>query len=80
MKVLITGGAGFPGSHLGDALLREGNNVGCVDNLLTGLATNLRHLRNEPRGGIEALQHGLNPKTLSAGMLVKLFEQKIEFA
>ena len=49
MRVLITGGAGFLGSHLGDALLGEGNNVVCVDNLLTGRATNLRHLQNEPR-------------------------------
>jgi dTDP-glucose 4,6-dehydratase len=49
MRILITGGAGFLGSHLGDALLGEGNNVVCVDNLLTGRATNLRHLQNEPR-------------------------------
>ncbi len=49
MRVLVTGGAGFLGSHLCDALLAEGHTVVCVDNLLTGRARNLQHLRQEPR-------------------------------
>ena len=49
MRVLVTGGAGFLGSHLCDALLGEGHSVVCVDNLLTGHARNLQHLRSEPR-------------------------------
>jgi dTDP-glucose 4,6-dehydratase len=49
MRVLVTGGAGFLGSHLCDALLAEGHDVLAVDNLLTGRARNLEHLRNEPR-------------------------------
>jgi dTDP-glucose 4,6-dehydratase len=49
MRVLVTGGAGFLGSHLCDALLVEGNTVVCVDNLLTGRRSNLSHLSNEPR-------------------------------
>ncbi len=49
MRVLVTGGAGFLGSHLCDALLAEGHTVVCVDNLLTGRARNLEHLRKEPR-------------------------------
>jgi dTDP-glucose 4,6-dehydratase len=49
MRVLVTGGAGFIGSHLCDALLSEGHNVACVDNLLTGALRNIEHLKNEPR-------------------------------
>jgi len=49
MRVLVTGGAGFLGSHLCEALLAEGNSVVCLDNLLTGKEANLSHLANEPR-------------------------------
>jgi dTDP-glucose 4,6-dehydratase len=49
MRVLVTGGAGFLGSHLCDALLREGHTVVAVDNLLTGRMSNLEHLAKEPR-------------------------------
>jgi dTDP-glucose 4,6-dehydratase len=48
-RALITGGAGFLGSHLSDALLAEGWNVVVIDSLITGRASNLEHLRNEPR-------------------------------
>jgi len=48
-RALITGGAGFLGSHLCDALLAEGWSVVVVDNLLTGRRANLDHLKNEPR-------------------------------
>jgi dTDP-glucose 4,6-dehydratase len=51
MRVLVTGGAGFVGSHLCDALLGEGHSVLCADNLLTGRMENIAHLRNEPRFG-----------------------------
>jgi len=49
VRVLVTGGAGFLGSHLCDALLAEGHSVVCADNLLTGRIENIAHLRNEPR-------------------------------
>jgi dTDP-glucose 4,6-dehydratase len=49
MRVLVTGGAGFLGSHLCDALLGEGHTVIAVDNLLTGRTDNLAHLRNDSR-------------------------------
>lgn len=47
-RVLVTGGAGFLGSHLCDRLLREGNDVLCLDNLFTGSKENIRHLMENP--------------------------------
>jgi len=49
LRIMVTGGAGFLGSHLCDALLAEGHSVVCVDNLLTGRRANLAQLKNEPR-------------------------------
>jgi dTDP-glucose 4,6-dehydratase len=48
-RALVTGGAGFLGSHLCDALLADGYDVLCVDNLLTGREANLAHLKNDAR-------------------------------
>jgi dTDP-glucose 4,6-dehydratase len=48
-RALVTGGAGFLGSHLCDALLGEGYRVVVVDNLLTGRRCNLSHLQNDSR-------------------------------
>lgn len=47
-RVLVTGGAGFLGSHLCDRLIAEGNDVICVDNLFTGSKDNIRHLLGNP--------------------------------
>src|SRR6266849_1495414 len=44
MRILITGGAGFLGSHLSDLLLQSGHSVICMDNLLTGRVENIAHL------------------------------------
>jgi dTDP-glucose 4,6-dehydratase len=49
MRVLVTGAAGFLGSHLCDALVAEGHSVVGVDNFLTGNEQNLAHLRNESK-------------------------------
>ncbi|HEX6469486.1 MAG TPA: UDP-glucuronic acid decarboxylase family protein [Streptosporangiaceae bacterium] len=51
MRVVITGGAGFLGSHLCDALLARGDSVVCVDNLVTGRLTNVEHLLGHPDFG-----------------------------
>jgi dTDP-glucose 4,6-dehydratase len=57
MRVLITGAAGFLGSHLTDALIAEGHQVLGVDNLSTGNLDNLQHLRSESR--FDFLEHDI---------------------
>jgi len=49
MKILITGGAGFIGSHLTEHLLKEGHAVVAIDDLSTGAITNIDHIRSHPR-------------------------------
>ena len=49
MRVLITGGAGFVGSHLAEALLERGDEVLVLDNLSTGSIDNIAHLKSHPR-------------------------------
>src|SRR3954470_4873042 len=48
MRVLITGGAGFIGSHLSDRLLMQGDRVHVLDDLSTGSIDNIRHLKSRP--------------------------------
>jgi UDP-glucuronate decarboxylase len=54
-RVLITGGAGFLGSHLAERVLAEGNDVLCVDNYFTGRKANIAHLLPNPN--FEAMRH-----------------------
>ncbi|HBY60766.1 MAG TPA: NAD-dependent dehydratase, partial [Solibacterales bacterium] len=55
MRLLVTGGAGFIGSHLCDRLLAEGHSVVVLDNLITGAPRNLSHLAHDP--GFQFIQH-----------------------
>ncbi|KAB2648583.1 MAG: UDP-glucuronic acid decarboxylase family protein [Verrucomicrobiota bacterium] len=48
MRILVTGGAGFLGSHLCDRLLKDGNEVVCMDNYFTGRKQNIKHLLTHP--------------------------------
>jgi dTDP-glucose 4,6-dehydratase len=57
-RAVITGGAGFLGSHLCERALAEGHEVVCVDNLLTGRTENVKHLLD--REGFEFLQHDVS--------------------
>ena len=54
-RVMVTGGAGFLGSHLCERLLKEGHEVLCVDNLFTGTKQNIAHLQDDPH--FEFLRH-----------------------
>ena len=54
-SILVTGGAGFLGSHLCDRLIADGNEVICVDNFYTGAKRNIEHLIGHPR--FEVLRH-----------------------
>jgi nucleoside-diphosphate-sugar epimerase len=48
LRVLVSGGAGFIGSHLCDSLIADGHDVICVDNFITGRRKNIEHLRDHP--------------------------------
>ena len=56
-RILITGGAGFLGSHLCDKLLENGNDVICVDNFFTGSKDNIVHLLDNPY--FELIRHDI---------------------
>ena len=56
-RVLVTGGAGFLGSHLCDRLIALGHDVLCLDNFFTGSKRNVRHLLGEPR--FELIRHDI---------------------
>lgn len=60
-RILVTGGAGFLGSHLCDRLIQDGEDVICVDNLFTGRKDNIRHLLSHPN--FEFIRHDITEPT-----------------
>jgi len=70
-RILITGGAGFIGSHLVEYLLRQGHEILCLDNYFTGSKANLLHLRDHPR--LELIRHDVvNPIMLEVDQVYHL--------
>jgi dTDP-glucose 4,6-dehydratase len=67
MRVLITGAAGFLGSHVTDRFLAEGHDVVGLDNFITGHQDNLAHLTGNPR--FEFVRHDISTPTYVAGPL-----------
>jgi len=62
MRVLVTGGAGFLGSHLCDRLIEQGHDVICLDNYFTGSKKNVEHLASNPR--FELIRHDVTEPIL----------------
>ena len=70
-RVLVTGGSGFLGSHLCDRLIKDGNDVICVDNLFTGSKDNIRHLIGHPY--FEFIRHDMiNPIYIECDQIYNL--------
>ncbi len=70
-RILITGGAGFLGSHLCDKLIKQGNDVLCLDNFFTGTKDNIIHLLANPK--FELIRHDIiNPVFLEMDQIYNL--------
>jgi dTDP-glucose 4,6-dehydratase len=67
VRVLITGAAGFLGSHLADRFLRDGHHVVGLDNFITGNPENIAHLTGQPR--FEFVKHNISTYTYIGGPL-----------
>jgi len=70
-RILVTGGAGFLGSHLCERLLNEGNDILCLDNFFTGSKNNIAHLLGRPH--FELIRHDIiNPIYLEVDEIYNL--------
>ena len=67
MRILLTGGAGFLGSHLADRLLADGHSVICMDNLITGNIENITHLASNP--DFEFIKHDVSKYIFVGGKI-----------
>jgi dTDP-glucose 4,6-dehydratase len=70
-RALVTGGAGFVGSHLCERLLSEGYRVVCIDNLRTGSLDNIAHLANEP--DLEYVDHDVSAYINAPGEIEEIY-------
>ncbi len=71
MRVLVTGGAGFIGSHLSDRLIADGHTVLCIDNFITGSASNIAHLRANP--AFQLIEHDISKPIEPDGAIDLIF-------
>ncbi len=70
-QILVTGGAGFIGSHLCDYLIKQGHSVICVDNLFSGSKDNIRHLLSHSH--FEFIHHDIiHPLFIEVGQIYHL--------
>ncbi len=67
MRILVTGGAGFIGSHLCDRFIAEGSTVLCVDNFITGTESNIAHLLSKPT--FQLIRHDITKPLEPAGSI-----------
>ena len=68
-RILITGGAGFLGSHLTDALIAKGNEVIVVDNFVSGSKDNIKHLEGNPN--FTLIEHDVSEPLAISHIVVK---------
>ena len=71
MRILVTGGAGFIGSHLCERLLKEGHFVICLDNFITGRLSNISHLRNSKK--FKLINHDVSLPIKISGKIDQIF-------
>jgi len=75
-NILIAGGAGFLGSHLCDRILKDGDEIFCMDNLSTGSKKNISHLENNPN--FHFIEHDIINTIDNKELFNKNFEKNMD--